>query len=210
MAGKRSSPIKCLLKRSGEFSHAFFRHLPLVVVGAVTRAASRLLLAAHVQAKVLRSVIRLVAVHMVDAFFGRKRPAEMCRHDKSVFHDRLTTMLHFPKHREQAVRNRVDVYKNVAVAASPFSGAIFADIPSVCSVAYSRYGARAAKALKVISLGFSAYVWNGARSSCITARASNVNNKNSTTFSFYYPHFFANGWVRWQWRRVWFSWHMTP
>lgn len=199
MAGNRNSTAKCLLKRSGEFAHAFFCHLPLVVVGAVTGATSRLLLAANVQAKILYAVVGFVAVHMIDALFGCKRSTEMCSHDKAMLHDRLTTMLHFSKHREQAVRNRVDVYKNVAVTTSSFSGAVFTDIPSVCSVAYSRYGARAAKALKVISLGFSADIRNSTRSRCVAARTSNVNNKNSTTFSFYYPHFFADGWVRWQW-----------
>jgi len=192
MAGKRISPTKCLLKRSGEFSHAFFRHLPLMVVGAMTGATSRLLLAAHVQAKVLCSVVRLVAVHVVDALFGRKRSAEMCCHNKPVFHDRLLATLHSAEIFNPLVWNGTHVNENVAAARKFFVGAVSAVNPLVLSSLHLSPSAFAAKALEVFALHFDANFAGGPLAGTSTTGARHVNKHFAFSIQTTKAHFFAN------------------
>ena len=192
MAGKRNSTARCLLKRSSEFAHAFFSYLPFVVVGAVTWATSRMLFATHVNAKVLCAVVRFVAVHVVDALFGCKRPSKVCSHDEPVFHNRLPATLHGAEVFNKFIGNGANVNENISSVGKFFVGAVSAMNPLVVSGLQLRPSAFFAKPLKILALHFNTHFacWPLPRNSATRARhidkhfASSVQTANA--------HFFPN------------------
>lgn len=192
MAGKGRSTTQRLLKRSGEFAYAFFCHLQLMVVGAVTWTASRLLLTAYVQSKVLRSIICLVAVHVVDALFRGKRSADVRGHDKPVFHDRLLTALHGAEVFNPIIRNGAHINENVPGARKFFVGAVSTVNPLVLSGLQLSPSAFTTKALKVLALDFHAHLAGRTLSGISATWASDINKHFAFSIQTTKAHVFAN------------------
>jgi hypothetical protein len=72
-------------------------HLPFVVKSSVTICAARVLLSSSVYTQVLDRIVRFDPIHMINAFVGRKRPAEMLGHHPPMF-KKPVSVLHLPIH----------------------------------------------------------------------------------------------------------------
>lgn len=83
------------------------RHLPFMVVGAVTGAASWLLLAADVHSQILHLIVIVMTVAMVDALRRSESAAKVLRHYPTVLKNISAFKSHLDKHRQVIIRNRV-------------------------------------------------------------------------------------------------------
>ncbi len=106
------------------------RHLPLMVVRAVTWARSGLLFAAHVKTQVFNCVVLLVAVHMVYALSGSQGAAEVFSHDPTMLENASppeSTRVyssHFIEHGEFVVPHRVLTKNDITAGGNGSAGRI--------------------------------------------------------------------------------------
>lgn len=113
--------------RTFKFAYSQFRHLPLVIVGAVTWGAAGFVLAANVEAKVPDIVVISAPAAVVDQLMTLKSATEVFRHDPTVLENVATFTTHQIKHSEIVIGDSVlaecDVARFVKCATRGVAGA---------------------------------------------------------------------------------------
>lgn len=167
-----------------EFAYTTFCQLPFMVVGAVSGAASGLLLSTQVNTQILYFVVGLIAIAMINTFIRFKRASQMHRHDEAMSHNRLAASLHlavdgqkFHRHiarQEFRIPHIRGSARSKAQADAPFMGAVFDFLDC----------ARAAQTEKVRPLHFFSYFRSRSNAFSFTFRAAHCNKNSGISFVF--------------------------